>query len=500
MDSNLKYLTSEDYSLLLEKAEVGIYNKDEIILQEGYISKSIYILRRGLVRVEKATSAKGIAIAFLQPGDIFGEMSFLEDAGTSAQIIAEIEVEVFIVSKTALDSLLVSSSELSNRFYQSLAYSLSSRLRATSSLVSCLMRRFGCDLDYELKRTGYQGQNNIPPELIGEIELFKKNLLEVEENLRLKKIDERPPSDSAPFSTAWLDEESAQEIVNRLCNMVINAMREQIINNYEQENAIGTYVFRETFPFFMLSSFIDLAFRKSRGYHNDSYITEILSQNEPEGDGHLGIYIDSWVRSIPTCLALKNRGSIITATVKKLAIIWNLENPMPVTSIASGSANEILDLYIHANPPNVHVTCVDTNHQLLAYAANLSHKLGFNEHITFIQDNIFLLAQGYSNINIPPQQMIYSLTIGNYLKDQEFIAILDWIYEHLLPKGTVILGNFNTSNPDRLLLEHILEWHFTYRSAEQLEKLFAHSKFASLPIEIEADEFGVELFVVCTKD
>ena len=96
--------------------------------------------------------------------------------------------------------------------------------------------------------------------------------------------------------------------------------------------------------------------------------------------------------------------------------------------------------------------------------------------------------------------MIYSLTIGNYLKDQEFIAILDWIYEHLLPNGTVILGNFNTSNPDRLLLEHILEWHFTYRSAEQLEKLFANSKFGSLPIEIEADEFGVELFVVCTKD
>ena len=483
MDSKLKYLTSEDYSLLLEQAEVAIYKKDEIILQEGYICESIYILKRGLVRVERGTSGKGIAIAFLQVGDIFGEMSFVEDVVTSAQIIAETEVEVFIISKTMLDSLLKSRSGLSNRFYQSLADNLSSRLRTTSSLVSCLMRRLSQDLDYESKRTGYQGQNNIPPELIGEIELFKQNLLEVEEKLRLKK----------------LDEESAQEIVNRVCNMVINAMREQIINNYEQEKAIGTYVFREAFPFLMLSSFIDLAFRKSRGYYDDSYITEILSQNEPEGDGHLGSYIDRWIRSIPTCLALKNQGSIITATVKELAVSWNCDHPMPVTSIASGSANEILDLYINANPPNVHVTCVDTNHQPLAYAANLSRKLGFNEHITFIQDNIFLLAQGYSNLNIAPQQMIYSLTMGNYLKDREFMAMLDWIYEHLLPNGTVILGNFNTSNPDRLLLEHILEWHFTYRSAEQLEKLFAHSKFASLPIEIEADEFGVELFVICTK-
>ena len=484
MNSNLKYLTSEDHSLLVDKAEVTIYQKDEIILQEGCICESIYLLRKGLVRVERATSEKGVAIAFLQPGDVFGEMSFLEDVVTSAQIIAATKAEVVKIDKTTLKSLLKSSPELSNRFYQSLAALLSSRLRATSSLVSCLMRRFSNDLDYQSKRTGYQGHNQIPPELIGEIELFKQNLLEVEENLRLKLVDE----------------ESAQAIVNRVCNMVINAMREQIINNYEQEKAIGTYVFRETFPFLMLSSFIDLAFRKTRGYHNDSYITEILSQNAPEGDDHLGFYIDRWIRSIPTCLTLKNRGSIITATVKELAISWNLDNPMPVTSIASGSANEILDLYINANPPNVHVTCVDTNHQPLAYAANLSRKLEFDEQITFIQDNIFLLAQGYSNINIPPQQMIYSLTMGNYLKDREFIAILDWIYEHLLPQGTVILGNFNTSNPDRLLLEHILEWNFTYRSAEQLEQLFANSKFADLPLKIEADEFGVELFVICTKD
>ena len=484
MNSNLKYLTSDDYSLLLEKAEFAIYKKDQIILQEGCSYQSIYILKQGLVRVERATSEKGVAIAFLQPGDIFGDMSFLEEVFTSARIIAETEAEIFIIKKIALDSLLKSSSELSHRFYQSLAHSLSSRLRATSSLVSCLMRRFDCDLDYKSKRTGYQGQNNIPPELIGEIELFKNNLLETEQNLRLKKINEK----------------SAQEIVYRVCNMVTNTMREQIINNSEQEKAIGTYVFRETFPFFMLSSFIDLAFRQSHAYHNDSYITEILSQNAPEGDGYLGIYIDRWIRSIPTCLALKNRGHIITETVKELALSWHFDYPMPATSIASGSANEILDLYLHADPPNVHVTCVDINNQPLAYAANLSQKLGFDKYITFIQDNIFLLAQGYSNINISPQQMIYSLTIGNHLKDQEFLAILDWIYDHLLPQGTVILGNFNTSNPDRPLLKHILEWNFIYRSAKQLENLFTSSKFASSTLEIKADEFGVELFVICTKD
>ena len=484
MDSKLKFLTTEDYNLLLEKSTVATYNKNEMILKEGRLCDSIYMVRKGLVRVERAASGKGVAIAFLEPGEIFGEMSFLEGIPATAAIIAEEEVEVNVFEKTELYSLLSSVPGLSARFYQSLSHNLSARLRQTSSLVSYLMRRVSIYPEFDTKRTGYKGQDSIPPELIGEVELFKNNLWGLEESIREKTISE----------------EEAQEKINKICNMLASSLREQIIQESKLKKAIGTYVFRETFPFYMLSSFFDRAFRKPRGYASDSYVIEILSQNEPEGDGYLGIYLDRWIRSIPTCLALKNRGGVITATIKKLAANWtNNDNPMPVTSLASGSASEILDLYLHTEPPNVHVTCIDLNHQYLSYAANLAHKLGFRDYLTFIQDNIFLLAEGYSHIDIPPQQMIYSVSMANYLRDRELIRILDWMYDRLLPNGTVILGNFHAANPDRVLLEHILEWHSIYRSAEELEKLFARSKFRSLPVDIQSDEFGVELFAVCTK-
>jgi CRP-like cAMP-binding protein len=483
MDSKLKFLTTEDYDLLLEKAEIVTYQNNETILQEGRLSQALYMVRKGLVRVERSASGKGVAIAFLEPGEVFGEMSFLEGVPSSAAVVAHDEVEIVVFAKNELYSLLTSVPGLSTRFYQSLAHNLSGRLRQTSSLVSYLMRRVSIYPEFDTKRTGHKGQDAIPPELIGELELFKKNLWSIEEKIREKNINE----------------EEAQDNINKICNMLINSLREQIIQESECQKAIGTYVFRETFPFYMLSSFFDAAFRKPRGCASDSYIIEILSQNEPEGDGYLGIYLDRWIRSIPTCMALKNRGGVITATIKELADTWTAEDPMPVTSLASGSANEILDLYFQSEPPNVHVTCIDLNHQYLSYAANLAHKLGFREHLTFIQDNIFLLAEGYSHINIPPQQMIYSVSMANYLRDRELIYILNWIYDHLLPNGTVILGNFHAANPDRVLLEHILEWHAINRSAEELEKLFTRSKFRSLPVEIQSDEFGVELFAVCTK-
>lgn len=483
MDSKLKYLTAQDYNLLFEKAEIVSYAQHEVILKEGRLSQAIYLIRKGIVRIERAASGRDVAIAFLEPGEVFGEMSFLEDVPTSAAVIAQDRVEVCILDQQNLYSLLTSVPGLSNRFYQSLAHNLSGRLRQTSSLASHLMRRVRIAPEYDTQRTGQPGQDCVPPELIGETELFKKNLCSIEQAIRSKEI-----------STA-----EAQQQINKICNMLINSLREQIIQEPDIKKAIGTYIFRETFPFYMLSSFFDRTFRRPGGYVSDSYITELLSQNEPEGDGHLGVYLDRWIRSLPTFLALKNRGGIITATIKELAEDWSLESPMPVASIASGAATEILDLYFQPNPSNVHVTCIDFNHQDLSHAANVSHKWGFRDNLTFIHDNFFLLAEGYSQIDISPQQMIYSISMANYLRDREFVRILDWIYDRLLPNGTLILGSFNAANPDRLLLEHILEWHSIYRSAEEIEKLFSHSKFRSLPVQILSDEYGVELFVVCTK-
>ena len=483
MDSRLKYLTIEDYSILLEKAQIATYKQHDVILKEGRLSEAIYLLRKGMVRIERAATGKDVAIAFLEPGEVFGEISFLEGVPTTSGVIAQEDVEVCVFDREELAGLLSTKPGLSDRFYQSLAHNLSSRLHQTSSLVSHLMRRVRIAPQYDGHRTGQVGQDEIPPELIGEIELFKHNLSNIEQSIRNRALNEN----------------EAQAQIDKICNMLISTLREQVIQEPEIAGAIGTFVFRETFPFFMLSSFLDRAFRRPGGYISDSYITELLSQNEPEGDGYLGIYLDRWIRSRPTCLALKHRGGTISETIEHLVVKWTEDSPLPIASIASGSAPEILDLYFQVEPPNVHVTCIDFNHQEISSAASLAHKWGFQDRLTFVQDNFFLMAEGYSQIDIPPQQMIYSVSMANCLQDREFIRILDWIYDRLLPGGIIILGNLHAANPDRVLLEHILEWHSVYRSADELESLFSRSKFRSLPLVIQSDEYGVELYVVCKK-
>ena len=106
MDSKLKYLTSEDYNVLLEKATVSIYQTNEVILQEGRLSEEIYLVRKGIVRVERAASGRDVAISFLEPGEVFGEMSFLEKVPSSDAVIAQEDVEVCVLDKQNLYSLI----------------------------------------------------------------------------------------------------------------------------------------------------------------------------------------------------------------------------------------------------------------------------------------------------------------------------------------------------------------------------------------------------------
>ena len=63
-------------------------------------------------------------------------MSFLENAGASASVVADEEVEIDIIGAVHLNSLLEADPGFSSRFYRSLARFLSNRLRQTTTDMS----------------------------------------------------------------------------------------------------------------------------------------------------------------------------------------------------------------------------------------------------------------------------------------------------------------------------------------------------------------------------
>ena len=122
----LVYLTTNDWALVADKAVRVHFKKGDVLVQRGRRANGVYLLLKGTARVQIPFQA---TVPTIGPGEICGEMSFLEDAPASASVVAEGEVEAYHLDRPTLQSLFELFPHLASRFYRSLATNLSRRLR-----------------------------------------------------------------------------------------------------------------------------------------------------------------------------------------------------------------------------------------------------------------------------------------------------------------------------------------------------------------------------------
>lgn len=132
MSDVFQFLTGDDLRLLAERARHISYGAGDVVLREGSPTPGIFVLRSGRVLIEKRPTGQAQHVATLVPGEVFGEVSFIDNHPASATVIALDACEVDILDKTDVHSLLASVPGLSSRFYQSLAVKLAERLRTTT--------------------------------------------------------------------------------------------------------------------------------------------------------------------------------------------------------------------------------------------------------------------------------------------------------------------------------------------------------------------------------
>jgi len=129
----LRFLSPEDRARLLESAVRSVHRAGEVILESGSRRETLFIVRRGIVSIQRPYDSDFVEIAELSVGDTFGEMSLLETIPATAQVVAIDEVEIDRVEKVSVLTVLSADVELRGRFYHSLAVILSRRLRHISS-------------------------------------------------------------------------------------------------------------------------------------------------------------------------------------------------------------------------------------------------------------------------------------------------------------------------------------------------------------------------------
>jgi CRP-like cAMP-binding protein len=489
-------LSPQDWALLGDHMTPTSYPRGEFILAEGGHRRALHIVKSGTVRVEQAQNGRGIALALLGPGEIFGEMGFVENAAASASIVAQDDTVIDIIEGEALQSVMASESGFAVRFYHSLAITLVRRLRSTSRrLAQAGTGEVAQVNQFRVPRTGNISARQVPSELSAGLENFERIMLSAKQEFRAGTLAE---AEASARVSATCDE--VVKLLGQFTNsdpLVEMGWSDLLAfrDTTQLEAGVGDYVFRETFHTMMLSTTMARCYAKPRGFPDDYETITTIYANQQEGDDRLGPLIDRWFLDRPISRSRRASRDLMQATLMKMVKGWPSNQSVQVASLASGVAAELQNLC--EGVASVRATCVDIDGQSLLAAARRAERCGLTERMTFVQGNA--VPSRAEGVSLQPQHAIYALGLCEYLNDEQVLGLLNRSFDSLVSGGGVVITNLSSTNPDRELMEHVLDWKAIHRTAEDIRGLFANTHFGKWPVDIFADDTGATLFARCTK-
>ena len=121
---------------LLHLLHERTFSAGEVIFTAGEPGLGLYVIFKGEVEIGHSEKNGKNRVARLGPGEVFGEVSFLDGSGRSASAIALVRTELIGFYRTELMDLLERRPALASKILFALARQLGMRMRAMLQLTS----------------------------------------------------------------------------------------------------------------------------------------------------------------------------------------------------------------------------------------------------------------------------------------------------------------------------------------------------------------------------
>jgi CRP-like cAMP-binding protein len=128
----LAHLTPVQLEHIAAAGDVERFEPGEPVVAEGSLGDAVYLVLSGRVEVSKA----GHALATLEPGEFFGEMSMLEPAARSATVTAVTPSYMFRLPYKAIQGLLATDPGAAMAVLIHIVKTLSERLRRANETLA----------------------------------------------------------------------------------------------------------------------------------------------------------------------------------------------------------------------------------------------------------------------------------------------------------------------------------------------------------------------------
>jgi CRP-like cAMP-binding protein/anti-anti-sigma regulatory factor len=129
-------LDADEQKHFLAAAVVRDMPAGEAVFRQGDTGRELYFLLSGRLSICLEGGESGmIRVATFLPGNLFGEMAFIDGGARTASAVCDQPCRVLMLSQAGLASLSASAPEVVARIYAALALEISGRLRNTDQLL-----------------------------------------------------------------------------------------------------------------------------------------------------------------------------------------------------------------------------------------------------------------------------------------------------------------------------------------------------------------------------
>lgn len=136
-------LTSFEIAKIGKLLKSKEYDKGDAVVKTGDAGESLFIVKKGSVKVTASDGGKEDLLATLGAGDHFGEVSLLDNQPRSADVIALEKSKLLEIKRKDLESLLSTDQDLSLKVYKAFTVALCRRLRGSNENLILLKRGKG---------------------------------------------------------------------------------------------------------------------------------------------------------------------------------------------------------------------------------------------------------------------------------------------------------------------------------------------------------------------
>lgn len=267
----------------------------------------------------------------------------------------------------------------------------------------------------------------------------------------------------------------AQPFMNRGARYLRWLEEEGVAVSSEEAAMHRTFAQAALHPLLLRAPFVFRTFTKPLGYAGDYGMVNQIIEDPRQGPTTYFQVVNAMFLHAPVAQAHRNRIDILLQRLRALA---GSGTDASVLNIGCGPAVEIQRfIATDPDPSRLRFTLVDFSRETLDYARDRIEEAcrahGKQVRVDYVQESVLeLVKRGPARgLQLPnqPFDLVYCAGLFDYLSDKVCARLLQLFCQLARPGGRILVTNVHSVNPQRILMEHLLEWHLVYRGEKELE-------------------------------